>query len=807
MRPSVRGAVAGAAALLVAACADGGLRTPTEVSAPRLDVAAAAVAAPRFTEIHYDNISTDVNERIEVTAPADVDITGWTVALYNGSASQRSVYTTTPLSDALVTACGADRVYVLSYPSNGIQNGDPDGMALVDAGGNAVEFLSYDGSFVAASGPAAGMQSVDIGVGESNSSTPADYSLQRNAFGGWDAPAANSFGVCPDGTVPPPSPTTITISELMGAPLGALSASWGEWFEVHNYGAEDVNLGGWSIRSAGDTPHTISASVVVPAGGYVVLGRSDDPTKNGGVDVAYNYYSGGSTIWLDASDWLVLRSPAAATVDSVMWTSLPIGATRAVRDQSADNADVDGANWGFSTTRFAGGDYGTPNAPNTGLSDGAPAVPTGVVRITFSGRDGSDPALPVGFEDQLFASAYDAAGQRVETTITWSSVTPALASVDQDGVVHALGAGTALVRATAADGRSATYAMPTTVAIASTTAVYEGNTEFGVPTDGTPGDDFIVTRPEYTASYSQVRNTPNWVSYDLEATHFGPLDRCDCFTADPTLPPSFAHITTASYTGAGAFAGYGIDRGHLARSADRTSGSLDNATTFYFSNIIPQAADLNQGPWAVLENYLGDLARDGTHEVYVITGVAGNAGTLKGEGVVVIPERVWKVALILPRDAGLESVHSAADVQLVAVDFPNVAGLRNADWHDYRTTVNAIESESGYDLLSLLPDDIEWLLEAGLVSPDGVAAADLLDILTSGIQGLETAGTLTHGNANSLLAKLGTVQKKLDKGNISGPLGAFVNEVEAMVRSGRMSVAEGASLIRLAGWVGSSAAN
>ena len=440
MRPSVRGAVAGAAALLVSACADGGLRTPTELSAPRFDVTA-AVAAPRFTEIHYDNASTDVNERIEVTAPADVDVTGWTVMLYNGSNS--GVYSTTPLTDALVTACGAEKVYVLSYPSNGIQNGSPDGMALVDASDHVVEFLTYEGTITAASGPATGMTSTDLGVAETGT-TDATFSLQRNAFGGWDAPAANSFGVCPDGTVPPPSPTTITISELMGAPLGALSASWGEWFEVHNVGTEDVNLGGWSIRSAGDTPHTISASVIVPAGGYVVLGRSDDVTKNGGVDVAYNYYSGGSTIWLDASDWLALRSPTGATVDSVKWTSLPIGATRAVRDQSADNADVDGANWGFSTTPFSGGDYGTPNAPNTGLSDVAPAVPTGVVRITFSGRDGSDPALPVGFEDQLFASAYDAAGQRVETTITWASVTPALASVDQDGVVHALGAGTAL---------------------------------------------------------------------------------------------------------------------------------------------------------------------------------------------------------------------------------------------------------------------------------------------------------------------------------------------------------------------------
>ena len=41
------------------------------------------------------------------------------------------------------------------------------------------------------------------------------------------------------------------------------------------------------------------------------------------------------------------------------------------------------------------------------------------------------------------------------------------------------------------------------------------------------------------------RSTPNWVSYNLEATHFGPEDRCDCFTFDPSLPSAFPRYTTA----------------------------------------------------------------------------------------------------------------------------------------------------------------------------------------------------------------------------------------------------------------------
>jgi endonuclease G len=295
------------------------------------------------------------------------------------------------------------------------------------------------------------------------------------------------------------------------------------------------------------------------------------------------------------------------------------------------------------------------------------------------------------------------------------------------------------------------------------------------------------------------------VSYDLEASHFGPADRCDCFTMDPALPAGFTHLSTADYTGAGAYAGYGIDRGHMVRSADRTAGSLDNATTYYLSNIVPQAAGLNQGPWAVLENYLGDQARDGSHEVYVIAGVDGSLGTLKGEGKVVIPSHVWKVAVILPRDAGLGSVHSLADLQVVAVDMPNQDSIRKSDWQSFRTTVDAIEAESGYDVLSKLPDDVEWLLEAGITSPSDAPAGAVLDVLSGGVRELVAQGTLSGGEADALQASLAAAKASLERGNAHsarGQLGAFDAKVEAMVRSGRLSPEEGRALTALSARVG-----
>ncbi|MEW5930134.1 MAG: DNA/RNA non-specific endonuclease [Gemmatimonadota bacterium] len=532
-----------------------------------------------------------------------------------------------------------------------------------------------------------------------------------------------------DFTPPPPPPpgdaAKIVVHELMTDPLQAESASWGEWFEVYNADTVEVNLQGWTLVSAGQAPHVVRSAVVIPAGGYAVLGRGGDVNRNGGVTLDYNYFTGtSSTIWLDDADWLVLRNPNGVTADSVAWTGSSYGATRALRDAGQDNADGNGANWGYSTTPFGAGDLGTPGAANGTLSSTAPAVPTGVARITFSGRNNgpNDAPLPVGFADQLFATALDLGGNVVATTFTWATTTPELASVDQNGVVTAKGAGTATITATSADGRVGTYQVPTRVGVASATAVYGGNTEFGEPADGDASDDFIVRRDQFTSSYNVNRGTPNWVSYAIDPTHFGPEDRCDCFTPDPELPADYPRISTADYTSSGTYHGYGIDRGHLARSFDRTAGSLDNATTFYFTNIIPQAADNNQGPWAALEDSLGKLARNHGREVYVIAGVSGSLGTLKGEGKVVIPARTWKVAVIMPGGEGLADVATPADVEVIAVDMPNQAGIRGTPWHTYKTTVDAIEAASGYDLLAKLPDAVERITESNDRPP--VAAVD-----------------------------------------------------------------------------------
>jgi hypothetical protein len=71
----------------------------------------------------------------------------------------------------------------------------------------------------------------------------------------------------------------------------------------------------------------------------------------------------------------------------------------------------------------------------------------------------------------------------------------------------------------------------------------------------------------------------------------------------------------------------------------------------------------------------------------------------------------------MPRDRGLADVNSSADLEVVAVIMPNDAGIRNVAWTTYKTTVDAVEAISGYDVLAALPDRIERIVESGTRAP------------------------------------------------------------------------------------------
>ncbi len=151
-----------------------------------------------INEIHYDNAGTDAGEFVEIAGPAGTSLAGWSIELYNGSGGAR--YDTDALSGSIPDQQSGYGTVSISYPSNGIQNGSPDGVALVNAT-TVVQFLSYEGSFTATSGTANGVTSTDIGVEETGgSSEPAGLSLRLSGTGttyqdfAWQPPATATPG-------------------------------------------------------------------------------------------------------------------------------------------------------------------------------------------------------------------------------------------------------------------------------------------------------------------------------------------------------------------------------------------------------------------------------------------------------------------------------------------------------------------------------------------------------------------------------------------------------------------------------------
>jgi uncharacterized protein len=158
-----------------------------------------------INEIHYDNASTDTGEAIEIAGLAGTDLTGWRIIRYNGA--NGLVYTTpaaNPAGSDTLSGTIPDQgngfgTIVVNYPSNGLQNGAPDGIALVDNNNNVIQFLSYEGSFTAVDGPAAGLTSTDIGVSEVGTE-PIGQSLQLTGSGTtyadftWNPAAIATFG-------------------------------------------------------------------------------------------------------------------------------------------------------------------------------------------------------------------------------------------------------------------------------------------------------------------------------------------------------------------------------------------------------------------------------------------------------------------------------------------------------------------------------------------------------------------------------------------------------------------------------------
>lgn len=157
---------------------------------------------------------------------------------------------------------------------------------------------------------------------------------------------------------------SIVINEVMPDPISVTDSN-GEWFELFNTAGSAINIQNWRVTSGAES-FTITSSVSVPAGGYVVLARNGTTATNGGVTVAFAY--GGAVTLANTSDALTLINAAGATIDNVSWTSTTPGRSWSLRNAWVAHGTISaGAVWQLATSAYGLGNLGTPRARNDGF--------------------------------------------------------------------------------------------------------------------------------------------------------------------------------------------------------------------------------------------------------------------------------------------------------------------------------------------------------------------------------------------------------------------------------------------------------
>lgn len=229
--------------------------------------------------------------------------------------------------------------------------------------------------------------------------------------------------------------------------------------------------------------------------------------------------------------------------------------------------------------------------------------------------------------------------------------------------------------------------------------------QLGVPdaSSATSTTRYLSLKPQFAMSYDSTHKVPNWVSWELNAASLGPAARTTSFHQDSTLPAGMPQASNTDFTYSG------FDRGHLCPSADRTDSDDDNYATFVLTNVVPQAADSNRGPWEKLEAYERTLANAGKELTIIAGGLYGPFPRTIGKGVAV-PDAMFKV-IVVADAPGAQAVTTSTRV--IAVVIPNDDGqvAQTDDWKQFRTSARAIETQSGLDFMSDVPRSIQDTLE------------------------------------------------------------------------------------------------
>lgn len=206
--------------------------------------------------------------------------------------------------------------------------------------------------------------------------------------------------------------------------------------------------------------------------------------------------------------------------------------------------------------------------------------------------------------------------------------------------------------------------------------------------------EMILTRRGYTVSYNKDTRLPNWVAWRLTAAHAnGSAQRKGIdFQEDADVPEPRA--TDTDYRSSG------YDRGHMCPAGDNKWSRAAMEQSFLFTNICPQAPQLNRGDWNELETACRKWAKQ-YGDVYIVCGpiLYNKRHKTIGKHKVVVPEAFFKVVLCMK-----------GKPKAIGFIYKNADGNRPKG--DYANSVDEVERITGLDFFPALPDKVEREVEA-----------------------------------------------------------------------------------------------
>ena len=157
----------------------------------------------------------------------------------------------------------------------------------------------------------------------------------------------------------------IVISEVMPNPA-SVSDSYGEWFELYNSGDTTINLSNWLIKSGENEEHIISGdvSLFIDPDQYLVFGKNDNVSINGGLVIDYQY---SNISFSNNNDELLIINQNGEIVDEVHYTNdWPFGSGIAMEIHDSESDNGISSNWFSSTLTYGNGDNGSPGTFHNG---------------------------------------------------------------------------------------------------------------------------------------------------------------------------------------------------------------------------------------------------------------------------------------------------------------------------------------------------------------------------------------------------------------------------------------------------------